>query len=451
MGYTNSSLVTYTRISKNSNPRTGKICRISPHCMAGNLSVETCGNVFANGKASSNYGIGSDGRVAMYVEEKNRSWCTSSKDNDHQAVTIEVANSAGASQGWPVSTQAWNSLVLLCADICRRNGKTKIIWLGDKNKTLAYKPADDEMVITAHRWFAAKACPGEVLYNRFNELVESVTKLIQPVPTVPEGPEPVETPQPEVVTDEQYLWNKLHSIITNDYGKAGVFGNLFAESGLVSMNLQNSYEDKLGMSDLSYTAGVDTGSYNNFVHDGAGYGLAQWTYYSRKEALLKHTKAVHGVSIGSFKNQADFLVIELQQNFKKMVSKLNAATSIKEASDIVLREFERPATVINGTAANATAADKKKLEDVEASRANYSTHFYNIYADKYKLPYTVRVKCDVLNIRTSASDKVAKNGKITDRGIYTIVEEKAGPGSTKGWGKLKSGAGWISLDYVEKT
>lgn len=450
MGYTNSSLVSYTRISKNSNPRTGKICRISPHCMAGNLSVETCGNVFANGSASSNYGIGSDGRVAMYVEEKNRSWCTSSKDNDHKAVTIEVANSSGAAQGWPVTTEAWNSLAYLCADICRRNGKTKLLWFGDKNKTLAYNPADNEMVLTVHRWFAAKACPGDVLYKRMNELVEAVDKLIQPVPEAPAGPEVDEQPQPNKATNEQYLWDQLNTIIPNDFGKAGMVGNLFAESGLIAINLQNSYEEKLGMSDLSYTAGVDSGSYTNFVNDKAGYGIAQWTYYTRKEDMLKFTKERRS-SIGDFKTQVNFLVFELQKNFKGVISKLNAAKSIKEASDIVLREFEKPAVVINGTASNATAAAKKKLEEVEVSRANYSTHFYNMYATNCKFPYTVRVKCDVLNIRADASNEVTKIGKITDRGIYTILEEKSGPGSTKGWGKLKSGAGWISLDYVVKT
>ena len=218
----------------------------------------------------------------------------------------------------------------------------------------------------------------------------------------------------------------------------------------ISINLQNSYEEKLGMSDLSYTAGVDSGSYTNFVNDKAGYGIAQWTYYTRKEDMLKFTKERRS-SIGDFKTQVNFLVFELQKNFKGVISKLNAAKSIKEASDIVLREFEKPAVVINGTASNATAAAKKKLEEVEVSRANYSTHFYNMYATNCKFPYTVRVKCDVLNIRADASNEVTKIGKITDRGIYTILEEKSGPGSTKGWGKLKSGAGWISLDYVVKT
>ena len=435
MEYTNSSLVSYTRISKNSNPRTGKICRLSPHVMAGNLSVETCGNVFANGSASSNYGIGTDGRIALYVEEKNRSWCTSSKNNDHQAVTIEVANNSRASN-WPVSDKAFSSLVNLSVDICRRNGKTKLLWLGSKEKALAYKPADDEMVITTHRWFANKACCGDYLYAKLGELAQMVTAALSTTTENTNKDEIEETPQVTAQTDEAYLWNKLGTVITNDFGKAGMMGNLFAESGLQSINLQNSYESKLGHTDTSYTAAVDNGSYTNFVRDSAGYGLAQWTYWTRKEGLLNFAKS-KSKSIGDFRDvQVEYLLHELRTSFKNMVTKLNACTSVKQASDIVLTEFEKPAD---------------QGDRVKTTRANYSTHFYNMYAAKYKIPYTVRVTCDTLNIRAGAGTDTAKTGKtICDRGIYTIIEEKPGKGANL-WGKLKSGAGWISLDYTEKT
>lgn len=451
MGFTNSPLVQYVRISKNSNPRTGRIRRLTPHCMAGNLSVETCGNVFANKAASSNYGIGSDGRIAMYCEEKNRSWCTSSKDNDHQAVTIEVANNGGA-PNWPVSSAAWDSLVRLSVDICVRNGMKKLTWLGTKEKTLAYKAADDEMVITCHRWFAAKACPGNELYNRMGELATTVTKMLSTEITNPnEHPETEETPQVVVETDEKKIWNFLKNKGLSDFAVAGIIGNLFAESSLVPKNLQNAFEKKLGFTDDSYTVAVDNGSYNNFVRDGAGYGLAQWTFWSRKEGLYKLVKQ-RGKSISDLDTQLDYLWVELNGQYKAMLNKLKAVKSVKEASDIILMQFEKPAVVINGTSAKATAADKNKLEAVKKERFNYSTHFYNMYAEKCKFPYTVRVTCSSLNIRvkpSSAKDS-AKNGAIRDRGIYTIIEESKGPGANM-WGKLKSGAGWISLDYTEKT
>lgn len=185
MNYSNSKLVIYTNISPNkTSPRNHVIDTITIHCMAGNLSVETCGNLFAktSRQASSNYGIGSDGRIAMYAEEKDRSWCTSSKSNDHRAVTIEVANDGGAPD-WHVSAQAMSALIELAADICKRNGKKRLIWFGDKNKTLAYQPKADEMVMTVHRWFAAKACPGNYLYGKHGYIAEQVNQKLSGVST----------------------------------------------------------------------------------------------------------------------------------------------------------------------------------------------------------------------------------------------------------------------------
>ena len=128
MNYTNSPLIVYKKISPNkTSPRNHIIDTITIHCMAGNLTVETCGNLFAQSsrQASSNYGIGSDGKIAMYVEEKDRSWCTSNKANDMRAITIEVANDGGAPD-WHVSDKAMNSLIELVADICKRNNITEL-------------------------------------------------------------------------------------------------------------------------------------------------------------------------------------------------------------------------------------------------------------------------------------------------------------------------------------
>lgn len=172
----NSSLVSYTRISPNrTSPRNHVIDTISIHCMAGNLSVETCGNVFApaSRQASSNYGIGSDGRIAMYVEEGDRSWCSSNAANDHRAVTIEVANDGGAPD-WHVSDKALASLIKLCADICKRNNIKQLLWQGNK----ALIGQVDKQNMTVHRWFAAKACPGDYLYNLHPYIAKEVNKLL---------------------------------------------------------------------------------------------------------------------------------------------------------------------------------------------------------------------------------------------------------------------------------
>ena len=176
MGYTNSPLVSYTKISPNkTSPRNHVIDTITIHCMAGNLSVERCGAVFAptTRKASSNYGSGSDGRIAMYVEEKDRSWCTSNRANDMRAITIEVAND-GSAPDWHVSDKALNSLIELVADICKRNNIKELKWQG--NKSLIGQINKQNM--TVHRWFAAKACPGNYLYNKHSYIAEEVNKRL---------------------------------------------------------------------------------------------------------------------------------------------------------------------------------------------------------------------------------------------------------------------------------
>ncbi len=174
MAYTNSSLVSYTKLSPNhSGQRTHSIGRITPHCVVGQLSAESICGCFTNPsrQASCNYGIGTDGRISLCVEEKNRSWCSSS--NDQRAITIECASDM--SEPYAMNDKVYASLISLCTDICKRNGKKKLLWLGDKGKTLNYAPKSDEMVITVHRWFANKSCPGNWLYACLGDLAAKVT------------------------------------------------------------------------------------------------------------------------------------------------------------------------------------------------------------------------------------------------------------------------------------
>lgn len=143
-------------------------------------------------------------------------------------------------------------------------------------------------------------------------------------------------------TNEEKIWNFLTSKGLNAYGVAGLMGNLYAESALNPQNLQNTYERSLGFTDAEYTAAVDSGSYSNFVRDAAGYGLAQWTYWSRKEALLAYVKAAK-TSIGDLETQLCFLFKELSESYTSVLAVLKTATSVKQASDVVLTKFERPA------------------------------------------------------------------------------------------------------------
>ncbi|MCK9331277.1 MAG: N-acetylmuramoyl-L-alanine amidase [Candidatus Cloacimonetes bacterium] len=176
MAYTNSPLVSYTKLSPNhSGQRTHSIDRITPHCVVGQCSIETLGNIMypTSRQASCNYGIGPDGRVGMYVEEKNRSWCSSSNANDQRAITIECASDTF--HPYAMNDKVYATLITLCTDICRRNGKKKLLWFADKNKSLNYIPAADEMVLTVHRWFANKSCPGDWLYSRLGDVAAKVT------------------------------------------------------------------------------------------------------------------------------------------------------------------------------------------------------------------------------------------------------------------------------------
>ena len=165
-------------------------------------------------------------------------------------------------------------------------------------------------------------------------------------------------------TTPEKIWNFLKSKGLSSCGAAGLMGNLYAESGLNPQNLQNSYEKKLGHTDASYTAAVDNGSHGNFARDGAGYGLAQWTYHTRKAALLEYAKAA-GKSIGDLETQLGFLMKELTEGYKATRSVLKSAQTVTAASNAVLTQFERPAD---------------QSDTVKTKRAGYGQKYYDQYA-----------------------------------------------------------------------
>ena len=221
----NSALVKHTHLSPNhSGKRTQPITKITPHHMSGNLSIETCGKVFApsSRKASSNYGIGSDGRVGLYVDEANRPWTSSSAYNDQRAVTIEVANSQ-CGGNWPVSGAAWNTLVDLCVDIIRRNpgikradGRPGLNYTGDRNGSL-----------TKHKMFSSTDCPGTYLDQRMKELEKAVNaKLDGTTYVAPSAP--AQSSQPTKKTNPTI--REVQSWANANYG--GILGFKLAVDGL---------------------------------------------------------------------------------------------------------------------------------------------------------------------------------------------------------------------------
>ena len=311
MAYTNSPLVSFTQLSPNhSGQRTHAIDRITPHCVVGQCSVETLGRIFlpTSRQASCNYGIGEDGRVGMYVEEKNRSWCSSSNANDQRAVTIECASDT--TSPYAFKDVVYQKLITLCVDICKRNGKKKLLWLGDRDKTLNYTPAADEMVLTVHRWFANKSCPGDWMYARMGDLATKVTAALGGTAT----------------TQKQlYRVRKTWSDSKSQKGAYKILANAKA------------------------CADKNPG-YSVFDADG---------------------NAVYASGTGTPDNTGD-------ASFK------------------------------------------------------------------------VQVSVPDLNIRSGPGTNYAATGRFTGAGVFTIVAAQSGQGSDTGWGKLKSGAGWIALDYAKR-
>jgi hypothetical protein len=182
----NSTLVDYTKISPNkTSPRNHKIDTITIHCVVGQCSVETLGNIFAptSKQASSNYGVGVDGRIGMYVEEKDRSWCSSNAANDNRAITIEVASDT--THPYAVNAKAYAALLDLVTDICRRNGIKKLVWSTSKNERVNHLNGCN---MTVHRDYANKSCPGDYLYERHGAIAAEVNKRLGASAAEPETP-----------------------------------------------------------------------------------------------------------------------------------------------------------------------------------------------------------------------------------------------------------------------
>ena len=300
--------------------------------------------------------------------------------------------------------------------------------------------------------------------------------------------------------DIRKIWNFLSKEINNPFGVAALMGNLYAESALRSNNLQDSYEKKLGFNDEGYTEAVDNETYPNFVKDAAGYGLAQWTYHTRKQGLLNFATK-ENKSIGDYETQLSYLIYELNNSFKSVMQALKEAKTIREASDIVLIKFEAPANQSEsvkvkraqygqvyydkfcGQVDTTTAIKKKyavantamhvrekdnilskslgiiakgaKVEVLEAQsngwykiswngKQAYTSNTTGRYYSFVIEPYTVKITANVLNIRAGAGTNYKVVGYLKKDVIQTIIEEK------DGWGKLKSEQGWIKLSYSTK-
>lgn len=424
-----------------------------------------------NRNASAHYFVGFNGEVWQCVEDANIAWHCGASSYKH----AECRNS--------------NSIGI---ELCVRKKNTKNLGATDKDwyfedatveaaaeltRYLMEKYGVPASHVIRHYDVTGKICPNPYVYNTSAHTWDEFKKKI--------SEQQAETPQN---SNEKAIWDFLTGKGLNAYAAAGIMGNLYAESGLNSCNLQNTYNKILGMSDEEYTDAVDGGTYDNFINDKAGYGLAQWTYWSRKQALLLRSHKT-GESIGNLPMQLGFLWEELQ-GYTAVMEVLKKAGSVRSASDAVLTGYEKPAD-------QSEAVKKKRAEYGEAYYKKYAagsgTKYYRVrkswtdaasqlgaftslenaksackagytvYDDNGKavyttggqqaaaaVPFSVRVDITDLNIRTGAGTNYTKTGETTGKGVFTIVEVKAGNGASAGWGRLKSGAGWISLDYATR-
>ena len=499
MGYSNSSLVAYTLLSPNhSGLRTEQIDRISPHCVVGQCTAEGLGDWFhkSSTKASSNYGIDKNGRIGLYVEEKNRSWCTSSNANDQRAVTIECASDKA--EPYAMHQVVYDRLVDLCEDICRRNGKKKLLWFGDKNKSLNYQPKADEMLITVHRWFANKSCPGDWLYARLGDLAAKVTSRLGSgnVEVISSG---MQAGEFQGLTEEQVL-AKVGPLFTADQKKSGILASVsmaqfILESGYgkseLALGANNCFGMKKSLSGNTWSGSVWDGVsiYKKKTQEQKADGsYVTVTAEFRKYANVEDSIADHSAYLLGAKNGEKLRYDGLKgcSDYKKAVQIIKdggyatSLTYVEKLCSIIekwkLTQYDVTGESLDmikyyrvrkswGDAASQLGAysvfdNAKAMADKHLGYKVYDWNGKQMYPEVMSgaaggmsnadCPFTVKVSVPDLNIRKGAGTDTAKTGKFTGVGVFTIVEVKNGKGAVKGWGKLKSGAGWISLDFGKR-
>lgn len=439
MGFTNSSLVSYTKISPNrTKNRNHAIDTITIHCVVGQCSVETLGNVFAptSRQASSNYGVGYDGRIGMYVEEKDRSWCSSNAANDHRAITIEVASDT--THPYAVKDKALAALIELVADICKRNGIKKLVWSTNKSDRVNHKNGCN---MTVHRDYANKSCPGDYLYNKHGYIAAEVNKRLgvtestTPAPTTP-------TPAPST----SKLQFKEGDIVNFAGGKH--YGSASAANGTnvkaSKAKVTSTYE--AGKHPYHLRAVNDKGAFISGVYGwvDASTVSAIKTETPKPTTPAPSTPAVTTITAGTKLTLKNVALYASSGAATKAATR--SGTYYVWSKDVINNRIRITNSTANvGKSGQVTGwisyADAKNAAGVTSTAPATFT------------PYKVKVTADVLNIRKGAGTNYGIRGSIKDKGVYTIVGESSGTGATK-WGLLKSYEknrdGYISLDYVKK-
>lgn len=492
MAFTNSSLVSYTKISPNrTQNRNHAIDTITIHCVVGQCSVQTLGEVFAptSRQASSNYGVGYDGKIGMYVEEKDRSWCSSNAENDHRAVTIEVASDN--TEPYAVNDKAYAAMLDLVTDICKRNGIKKLVWSTNKNDRVNHLNGCN---MTVHRDYANKSCPGTYLYERHGEIASEVNKRLAAddsgsqdgtstegytkimgtaVATAAQMQSYIKAVNPSVaqsVVDmiPLYLSEGAAEGVRGDIAFAqscletGNFGfsgsavtldqNNFCGMGVTTTNSKgNSFDTpQLGIraqiQHLKAYASKDTLK-NDLVDPRFNYvtrGCAEYVEWLGQQENPDGKGWATGAGYGS----------KILTILQKVIA---TAGSTSNSSDNLYRVRKTWADSKTQKGAYKILENAKKCADANPGYSVFDVNGVIIYTPKTTttepataVPFLVTVNITDLNIRKGPGTAYDCTGQFTGIGVFTILEVKSGKGSTVGWGRLKSGAGWISLDYVTR-
>lgn len=306
MKMSNSALVNYTKISPNrTSPRKNKIDTITIHCVVGQCSVETLGAIFApsSRQASSNYGVGYDGRFGMYCEEKDRSWCSSSAANDNRAITIEVASDT--TEPYAVNDKAYAALLDLVTDICRRNGIKKLVWSTKKNERVNHLNGCN---LTVHRDYANKSCPGNYLYERQGAIAAEVNKRLGASAAEPETPSSgtdtlykVQTGAFKQKSNAQALEKKL---------KTAGFDTYVVNTGGYYKVQVGAFSKKANAEAM--LAKLKAAGYSDaFITTGSGGTAAASVKVGSKVRLKQGAKTYDGKSLASFVYNRDHVVKEI--------------------------------------------------------------------------------------------------------------------------------------------
>ena len=385
-----------------------------------------------------------------------------------------------------MNSAVYATLIKLCTDICKRNGKKKLLWLGDKEKTLNYSPAADEMVLTVHRWFANKSCPGNWLYARMGELAATVTaalggvsvsglqatslkNLSEAEAVAKVGPLFTENQKEsgilacvsmaQFILESGYGTSELAQNANNCFGmKTSLSGNTWPNSAWDGKSVYTKKTQEQNDDGSMVTITADFRKYacvEDSIADHAAYLLGAMNgskkRYEGLAGCMDYKKAVQIIKDGGYATSHTYV-----QNLCNIIERWNLAQyNVVSGSTTIsgwyrVRKSWQNAASQKGAFHDLTYA--KQCADANPGYVVFDPAGKAVYpvTQTSSVPYAVRVSINDLNIRKGPGTNYAKTGQYTGKGVFTIVAESAGAGSKKGWGKLKSGAGWVSLDFCTR-